>query len=161
MLYHKLYFEFKDLDRDDQNIAFSKKYTTKSGEFEDQKHPCEKQVHSPPPLEGRRKFLGQVDFLIFWAIFSRFLFSSLIWVFPKNRGTPKWMVKTMENPLKMDDLGGTPIFRKHPNMYQLGLFGPSVGQWVLQGMVASLAHGKSMGDLRENPEGRPTRVGPY
>ena len=47
MLYHKLYFEFKDLDRDDQNIAFSKKYTTKSGEFEDQKHPCEKQVHSP------------------------------------------------------------------------------------------------------------------
>ena len=23
----------------------------------------------------------------------------------KNRGTPKWMVKTMENPIKMDDLG--------------------------------------------------------
>ena len=28
----------------------------------------------------------------------------------KNRGTPKWMVKIMENPIKMDDLGGTPIF---------------------------------------------------
>ena len=29
----------------------------------------------------------------------------------KNRGTSKWMVKIMENPSKMDDLGGnTPIF---------------------------------------------------
>ena len=29
----------------------------------------------------------------------------------KNRGTPKWMVKIMENAIKMDDLGGnTPIF---------------------------------------------------
>ena len=25
-----------------------------------------------------------------------------------NRGTPKWMVKIMENPIKMDDLGGKP-----------------------------------------------------
>ena len=32
-----------------------------------------------------------------------------IWVFPKNRGTPKWMVKIMENPIKMDDLG-VPLF---------------------------------------------------
>ena len=23
---------------------------------------------------------------------------------------PEWMVKIMENPIKMDDLGGTPIF---------------------------------------------------
>ena len=29
---------------------------------------------------------------------------------PKNSGTPKWMVKIKENPIKMDDLGGTPIF---------------------------------------------------
>ena len=28
----------------------------------------------------------------------------------ENRGTPKWMVKIMENPIKMDDLGGTIIF---------------------------------------------------
>ena len=27
----------------------------------------------------------------------------------KNRGTPKWMVKIMENPIKMDDLG-VPLF---------------------------------------------------
>ena len=33
----------------------------------------------------------------------------------KNRDTPKWMVKIMENPIKMDDLGGkTHYFRKHP-----------------------------------------------
>ena len=37
-----------------------------------------------------------------------------IWVFSKNRGTPKWMVKIMENPIKMDDLGVYPYFRKHP-----------------------------------------------
>ena len=30
----------------------------------------------------------------------------MIWVFPKNRDTPKWMVKIMENPIKM----GTPYF---------------------------------------------------
>jgi len=34
----------------------------------------------------------------------------------KNGGTPKWMVKIMENPIKMDDLGGKPtIFWKHPS----------------------------------------------
>ena len=27
----------------------------------------------------------------------------------KNKGTPKWMVKIMENPIKMDDLG-VPLF---------------------------------------------------
>ena len=27
----------------------------------------------------------------------------------KNRGTPKWMVKIMENPIKIDDLG-VPLF---------------------------------------------------
>ena len=27
----------------------------------------------------------------------------------KNKGTPKWMFKIMENPIKMGDLGGTII----------------------------------------------------
>ena len=32
-----------------------------------------------------------------------------------NNGTPKWMVKIMENPIKMDDLGVLyPYFWKHP-----------------------------------------------
>ena len=26
----------------------------------------------------------------------------------RNKGTPKWMVKIRENPIKMDDLGGKP-----------------------------------------------------
>ena len=36
-----------------------------------------------------------------------------IWMFPKNRGIPKWMVKKMENPIKMDDLG-VPLFLETP-----------------------------------------------
>ena len=28
---------------------------------------------------------------------------------PKIGGTPKWMVKIMENPIKMDDLGVPPF----------------------------------------------------
>ena len=31
----------------------------------------------------------------------------------KNRGTPKWMVKIMENPTRMDDLG-VPLFLETP-----------------------------------------------
>ena len=31
----------------------------------------------------------------------------------KNRGTPKWMVKIMENPIEMDDLG-IPLFLETP-----------------------------------------------
>ena len=31
----------------------------------------------------------------------------------KNSGTPKWMVKIMENPIKMDDLG-VPLFLATP-----------------------------------------------
>ena len=31
----------------------------------------------------------------------------------KNRGTPKWMVKIMEHPIKMDDLG-VPLFLETP-----------------------------------------------
>ena len=31
----------------------------------------------------------------------------------KNRGIPKWMVKRMENPIKMDDLG-VPLYLETP-----------------------------------------------
>ena len=31
----------------------------------------------------------------------------------KNSGIPKWMVKIMENPIKMDDLG-VPLFLETP-----------------------------------------------
>ena len=36
----------------------------------------------------------------------------------KNSGTPKWMVKTMESPIKMDDLG-VPLFLETPKSGQL------------------------------------------
>ena len=32
----------------------------------------------------------------------------------KNRDAPKWMVKIMENPIKMDDLGVFPLFLESP-----------------------------------------------
>ena len=39
------------------------------------------------------------------------------WVFPKIFSTPKWMVKIMENPIKLLDwmIWGYPYFRKHPH----------------------------------------------
>ena len=48
-----------------------------------------------------------------------------IWVFPKNRGTPKWMVyNNGKRLLKMDDLGGkTPLFLE-TSIY--GTIGPSL-----------------------------------
>ena len=37
-------------------------------------------------------------------------FGTFIWMFPKMVGfPPKWMVKIMENPIRMDDLG-VPLF---------------------------------------------------
>ena len=41
------------------------------------------------------------------------------WVFPKTGVfPPKWMVKIMENPIKMGWFGGkTPYFRKHPPFF--------------------------------------------
>ena len=35
--------------------------------------------------------------------------ATCIWVFRKNSGIPKWMVYN-GNPIKMDDLGGPPLF---------------------------------------------------
>ena len=51
---------------------------------------------------------------------------SLIWYTPqksnmgvsKNNGTPKWMVKIMENPIRMDDLG-VPLFLETPTYIDL------------------------------------------
>ena len=36
----------------------------------------------------------------------------------KNRGIPKWMVKIMENPIKMDDLGGKPTIWGYPYFWK-------------------------------------------
>ena len=42
----------------------------------------------------------------------------------KNRGTPKWMVEIMENPIQMDDLG-VPLFLETPIWTLLGIWPPS------------------------------------
>ena len=39
----------------------------------------------------------------------------------KNRGSPKWMVKITENPIKMDDLG-IPLFLETPRLCHSSLF---------------------------------------
>ena len=54
----------------------------------------------------------------------------------KNRGVypPKWMVYFMENPIKIDDLGGFyhPYFWKHP-------YGGSAYYLVLMAMVKTIS----------------------
>ena len=45
---------------------------------------------------------------------------TMIWMSPKISGTPKWMVKIMENPIKMDDLG-IPLFLETPIYFWLCL----------------------------------------
>ncbi len=48
------------------------------------------------------------------GFFFVFFLQECIWVFPKIGGkTPKWMVKIMENPINMDDLG-VPFFLETP-----------------------------------------------
>ena len=53
-----------------------------------------------------------------WSIFPQQIEVGIshgkIWVFPRIRDTPKWMVYIiMENPIKMDDLG-VPLFLETP-----------------------------------------------
>ena len=48
----------------------------------------------------------------------------------KNSGTPKWMVKTRENPIRMDDLGGKqPLFLVQHPYYSLPNFLGSPKNW--------------------------------
>ena len=50
-----------------------------------------------------------------------FFFGSILGV-SKNSGIPKWMVKIMENPIKMDDLG-LPLFLETPIFWISGYSG--------------------------------------
>ena len=49
--------------------------------------------------------LDKVDVRVFWVGASQII---------NQYGTPKWMVKITENPIKMDDLGGPPLFLETP-----------------------------------------------
>ena len=49
----------------------------------------------------------------------------------KNRGTPKWMVYFMENPIKMDDLGKKKLFSETPIYIYIQQFiiPSNIGSW--------------------------------
>ena len=49
----------------------------------------------------------------------------------KNRGTPKWMVKIMENPIKMGWFGGPNPILKHPYYQLCGPFGTPILVWTI------------------------------
>ena len=53
---------------------------------------------------GLRRFFSWVENLV------------TTWVFPKMVVLQKWMVKIMENPIKMDDLGGKPTIFGNTHM---------------------------------------------
>ena len=78
-----------------------------------------------------------------------------------NRGTPKWLVYIMENPIKMDDLG-VPLFLETP-MYNLSSSG---FHWSLNVLTCSfwgaglppVEHGCCFPPLWKHPDLRLTRV---
>ena len=75
-----------------------------------------------------------------------------------NRGTPKWMVKIMENPIKMDDLG-VPLFSETSistliKVMILSLVYPSKAPtgWCCFFLRASAVRSFSFGDLPSTPK---------
>ena len=67
-----------------------------------------------------------------------------MWVFPKIMATPKWMVKIMENPIKMDDLGGKPTIFGNIHVQERGVcfFGTNfklTKMWLSKGILATVA----------------------
>ena len=49
--------------------------------------------------------MGSFQFLFLHGADPTDFPATAIWVFPKIRVPQKWMVKIIENPIKMDDLG--------------------------------------------------------
>ena len=65
-----------------------------------------------------------------------------IWVFPKiGVFPPKWMVKIMENPIKMDDLG-VPLFSETPIYYDILRLNCNVQQQCFKGTPGVAANGR-------------------
>ena len=63
-------------------------------------------------LRGSRHPMENSQAVSFWCYFFIGEIAQHLGV-SKNHGTPKWMVKIMENPIKMDDLG-IPLFLETP-----------------------------------------------
>ena len=59
----------------------------------------------------------------------------------KNRGgPPKWMVKIMENPIKMDDLG-VPLFLETPVFRSIGTICGGLFPKMYRGQICNLEFG--------------------
>ena len=68
-------------------------------------------------------FFGSFIGVTLYRIFGAWNTTELYMGVSKNSGTPKWMVKIVENPMKMYDLRGKPTsFRKHPYKTSVTLF---------------------------------------
>ena len=73
----------------------------------------------------------------------------------KNRGTPKWMVKIMENPMKMDDLE-VPLFLETSNSIFFGWISGCCSQCPRQPVATSpvttvTRTGEALGEVRISP----------
>ena len=66
-----------------------------------------------PPIPFWTKELINPNGHIVLELQSQPVFNGWKWMFPKMDGTSKWMVKIMENPIKIDDLG-VPSFLETP-----------------------------------------------
>ena len=69
----------------------------------------------PVSLNQGSLLIQEIDTIDF-SVYVFFFFSEVLqhMSISNNRGTPKWMVKIMENPIQMDDLGGNPLFLETP-----------------------------------------------
>ena len=86
-------------------------------------------------------------------------FRILTRVFPKNRGIPKWMMKIMENPIKMDDLGGKKhlFLVQHPHFTLLKYLLYTLGKTNLLGFFRDDDFGsqKTYGLWKKNSKNQP------
>ena len=88
--------------------------------------------------ESRKMYLSVFLFQDsgFWHIMIKHEWRNVLkygWKSKNRGGSPKWMVKIMENPIKMDDLGGfPPLFSETPQYSSVLHFGRRIFDfWIL------------------------------
>ena len=86
-----------------------------------------KNPSSRKPVTSTKKNTGSTT-THFWYHLLKNLSQLYIWVFPKFRGTPKWMVYNGKPYKSMDDLGENPIFSETPTYTHIELYTlPDIG----------------------------------
>ena len=72
------------------------------------------------------------------SILERYTIDIYIWMFPKNGGTPKWMV-IMENPIRIGWFGGYHYFWKHPYINSLDfMVNVTLTVWLYQASLLTI-----------------------